>query len=123
MLYPDDWRDDDPSRGLDLDEWLDVGATSQTKRLESFERANSSFNWIASRCQTGELESGIRPVPGGEIVPLPASSWATEHHRLKDRLVFCQMRIDDPFAYGVGGFGPENEKGMGYVWSWSPTPF
>lgn len=129
MLYPDDWRDIDPGRGLNDDEWLgEVGemergglsrdaavAIVRKKALASVRRARSSFRRIATECRTGVLQSGIRPVGGGEITPLSTSIWATEYHRLEDRMVFCQMRIDDPFAYGVGGIGSGKEKGMGYL--------
>jgi hypothetical protein len=133
MLYPDKWRDDDPSRGLNADEWQDdlsfklremnrdaAKAATRKAALDSNSRARSVFTRIAEDCRSGVLESGVRPVPGGEITPLPASVWATEYHRLKDRFVYCQMRIDDPFAFGVGGIGPAKEKGMGYIFIGRP---
>jgi hypothetical protein len=129
MLYPDEWRDDDPSRGLTVDEWRDevtsialreisrdaAEAATRKKAMETVSRARSTFMRIAADCRSAVLESGIRPVPGGDITPLPASVWATEYHRWADRFVFCQMRIDDPFAYRAGRFGPAKEKGMGYL--------
>jgi hypothetical protein len=56
---------------------------------------------IVRSAEAGKLETAIRPIPGGDFTPVPASWWNSE--RLEVRFEMCQMNPNDPFGYGVAG--------------------
>jgi hypothetical protein len=116
MLFADEWRDDDPSREAPPFPKNKDQEKESKDAFESIQRTQWVFTQIAAHCRSGKIGSGVRSVAVGEnITALKPTAWATEDHRLTDRLAFCQLRISDPFAYGTGGIGPGVEEGMGFI--------
>jgi hypothetical protein len=56
---------------------------------------------MIGRLQTGDFESGIRPVKGGEIVSIDPTWWNTEPARARLRFFGCQLDQDAPFDGAV----------------------
>jgi hypothetical protein len=56
---------------------------------------------MIQRLQTGDLESGIRALKGGEIVSIDPTWWNTEPARARLRFIGCQLDQDAPFDGAV----------------------
>jgi hypothetical protein len=58
---------------------------------------------MIQRLQTGDFESGIRALKGGEIVSIDPTWWNTEPARARLRFIGCQLDQDAPFDGAVVG--------------------
>ena len=77
-------------------------------------RVHSAWTFIAQASADGLLKTGIRPLDGGDITPLPASVWKTEYPRYRDRFALCRMNPNAAFSGGIGGLG-EDLNQWGYI--------
>jgi hypothetical protein len=95
-MFGDKWADSERVAGQ-------AGLARYLPELAAIQQFEKAQKEIARLCESGELQTALRPEAGGQMTDVPAHWWNTE--RWKVRFVMCQMTAHNPFGMGFAGEG------------------